>query len=148
VARIPQQHPSMSQISETVVWGPEGHPVVQSFVSKWVAHGPDGMQVYSQGHMITLEDGAGWHPGMKDVPVGLCGECRAPSFTYPRGRESPSLGLTRLSKARICGGRCRRLLCTRHQRRAGSRWMCPRCAASYRRRFFLKRLFFKIEEVD
>ena len=109
--------------------------------------GSGALEVYKTHDNIRLVDGSMWNAMMlmakPPVNLAVCPWCRHPRWKF-FGREQPTHGLLRLSRAKTCS--CGQVACPRHRKlcRDGE-YRCPRCASRWARNQLLLSLFFSKE---
>lgn len=129
---MPQQGPKINTKKETQILlkDLEGQPILSVGLSEYVIKDSNGCIIRKNtNESILLTTGEFWHPGMKNMPVGVCTECR---------RKKNSHGICSLKMARMCiecGGK---LLCP-SCRKLGKdyRW---RCIKHHRKYMFIKNI--------
>lgn len=138
--------PGATQTVQTVHWDAEGNPILQIAATEYMIHLPSGeVRSVRTNNAIQLMCGTMWHPGMKDVPVGVCEFCRKPPYTFPF-RQKPGHGLVNLKNGARCVS-CGVYACRCHIHVGpDGRPRCLDCHRKYRLRAFLRRIFFTYEE--
>ena len=140
--------PSTQQTITTFLVATDGTVIGQVPASERMTQSPSGpITVDKQHSSVLLMDGTFWHPGMRNVRLGVCQLCREPPYTFPF-RKKPQHGLVSLAPGGgvNCAG-CGMILCPAHARRgADSRSRCPSCARGGAFRRFFEWLFWATEE--
>ena len=140
--------PGADQTVRTVLWDALGNPIVEVGAREYMVHRPDGSVATERiNSSILLMDGTMWHPGMRDVRLGVCKLCREPPYTFPF-RQGPMHGLVSLTPGgAVKCARCGMILCPAHARRCSdNRLRCPSCAQRGTLRRFFERIFWTTDE--
>ena len=141
MARKTFKMPGARRTIKTVVQDPDGNPMAEVTAGGYMTHLPDGSVVtYQQNTTMGLRDDRTFHPGMENVQLAICNDCRIPPYTFPF-RHKPRSGLVSLQDGGIrCTG-CLHYLCPDHARRCSDGHVrCSRC----RRWYWLRRLARKV----
>lgn len=134
---------------ETVFYDNDGYVVMRLSATQMTLHHPDGrIEQRKINDNLVLADGSTWNAAMllaqPPVPIGVCGLCRKPPYTFP-WRAKPTHGLVRLSRAKTC--QCGTLCCPAHRVRcADGQVRCLRCAHTWSWKERLLSLFFAKED--
>ena len=140
--------PGTQQTITTFLFDTDGYVIGQVGAEECMTQGPSGCIVVAKRNTsVLLMDGTFWHPGMRNVRLGVCGLCREPPYTFPF-RKKPQHGLVNLAPGGgvNCAG-CGMILCPAHAKRgADRRPRCPSCARGGAFRRFFQWLFWATEE--
>jgi len=151
---MPPQRPIIAppaSYTQTIIRDVDGTPILEIGYSDYMVANPDGSLTQQKvAENIMLADGTVWNPSMMQstapVLLGCCHDCRHPPL---RGfcRDVPTHGLVTLKRARHCKD-CGRLACPRHITKVPgtNAWRCLSCAKKYRRRSFIRSIFFTYED--
>ena len=147
MARKKIKLPGAKRTIKTVVQDVEGNPLAESTADGYMIHLLDGSVVtFQQNTAMGLYDGRTWHPGMKNVQLAICRDCRKPPYTFPV-RRLPRSGLVSLQDGGIrCAG-CLHYLCPDHAHRCSDGSIrCSRCRFWFRLRSIGRKLFMTSSE--
>ena len=121
-----QHNPQISARKDTVtqITDINGNIIAEIGLHEYTVKLPNGARIHRRvNENITLQCGTMWNPGlmaMAKIYVGVCQQCRQPSFFGYR-----SHGLVAMHRAKLCVDGCGQLLCPSHARRGrDNRWRC------------------------
>ena len=140
--------PPVRQVTKSFLYDKNGQLIKSLGMEEETVPGPNGeLHVIKRSENMTLMDGTVYNPSMSMGPrpmrIRVCDVCRDSSFSlFNRGGDSH--GLT--SSAKLCTS-CGKSLCPHHRKRCRDRQVrCASCAAKFKVKGLLRKLFFTAEE--
>jgi hypothetical protein len=135
-----QNNPQMSARKDTVtqITDINGDIIVEIGLHEYTVKHADGSRTYRRiSETIQTVDGTVWSPVvMSRLPVGICEQCRRPSFFSRK-----TTGIVVLHRAKQCSDGCGQLLCPRHARLGrDKKWRCVSHHRTHLLTHFLKTL--------